>query len=165
MINKKLKFGFTLAEVIITMIIIAIVVGVSMKVSKSKLSNIKSYNYYAAYTVLSDAVRAIIFDFDSCANVYMLSPGGSPIADCSTVPANNPVTLPRLGSNFCQKFASYINTTGSVNGNNECSGTSVSASDSSFSARRPDLVLVNGMKVYNISQNPSRITNLVGNSS
>ena len=157
------KSGYTLAEVIITMIIVSIVISVSMKATKTRLTNIKMYTYYSAYTTLSDVNREIFSDFDLCDNAYMLTPGGGAITDCNTVP-QSPATLPRLGSNFCSKFVSLVNTRGSVNGSNECNGDAVSESDSSFGSKKPDVILSNGMKVYNIRQNPAKIAKLSGNS-
>ena len=42
--------GYTLAEIVVVMLIIAVVVGVSIKITKAKLDSVISYTYYAAYS-------------------------------------------------------------------------------------------------------------------
>ena len=67
------KAGFTLFEVITVMIVISIVVGVSLKLVKTKLSNIKSYTYYYAYNTLSQITREMVYNFKTTDEEYMLA--------------------------------------------------------------------------------------------
>ena len=57
------KFGYTLAEVVTVMLVIAVIVGISIKVSKAKFNNLLSYTYYSAYQTLNVATRQMLFDF------------------------------------------------------------------------------------------------------
>ena len=43
------RLAYTLAEVVIVMLVIAVVAGVSIKITKAKLDNIISYTYYMGY--------------------------------------------------------------------------------------------------------------------
>ncbi len=63
--KNKLKFAYTLAEVVIVMLIIAVVVSISIKITKSKLDNITSYTYYTAYTTLKSVTSEMLKDFDA----------------------------------------------------------------------------------------------------
>ena len=48
--------GYTLSEIFVVMLIIAVVVGVSIKVTKSRLDNIISYTYYSTYSTLRSVI-------------------------------------------------------------------------------------------------------------
>ena len=161
-INKK---GFTLFEVITVMIIISIVVGASLKLTKTKLDNIKSYTYYNAYQTLVAATREMLYNFSTHDENYMLTvnpacPEGYQVrvVDGAQTCTPTPVTLPRSGQNFCQLFSNYTNTiTRDFNDGRECTGSSFGGNinnEVSFANMRPDIVLRNGMRIYNINGNP-----------
>ena len=76
---------------------------------------------------------------------------------CSCVP--EPPTIPRKGINFCEMFVSLANT----NAGTMCQGGAVAANTIDFSDITEDIILRNGMKIYNASQNPDSIADLVGN--
>ena len=76
---------------------------------------------------------------------------------CSCVP--EPPTIPRKGINFCNMFVSLANT----KAGEMCKGTKVEADTTDFSGITEDIILRNGMKIYNASQNPDSIADLVGN--
>lgn len=71
-----------------------------------------------------------------------------------------PPTLPRKGSNFCEKFVSYTNT---KTNSPECTGDAIADNTVDFSSHTPDITLRNGMFLYNVSQNPAEIAILEGN--
>ena len=77
---------------------------------------------------------------------------------CGCVP--EPTTLPRKGENFCKKFVSYANT---KSGSTECSGSKIDDDLTNFAGKIPDITLRNGMKLYNVRQNPKEILPLAGN--
>lgn len=62
--------GYTLAEIVVVMLIIAVVVGVSIKITKAKLDSVISYTYYAAYSTLRSATSEIIADYDPNKDAY-----------------------------------------------------------------------------------------------
>ena len=70
-------------------------------------------------------------------------------------------TVPRKGINFCKLFVSLVNTKAGTT----CNGSAISSDTTDFGATgvTEDFTLRNGMKVYNVSQNPIRIADLVGN--
>ena len=76
---------------------------------------------------------------------------------CSCVP--EPPTIPRKGINFCNMFVSLANTKAGT----MCQGGAVAANTTDFSDITEDIILRNGMKIYNASQNPASIADLVGN--
>ena len=53
-IFNRLKRAYTLAEVIIVLVVISVVVSVTLRVAKMRLDNITTYTYYSAYDLLSD---------------------------------------------------------------------------------------------------------------
>ena len=69
-IRRLLPGGYTLAEIVVVMLIIAVVVGVSIKVTKAKLDSVISYTYYGAYSTLRSATSEIIADYDPNKDVY-----------------------------------------------------------------------------------------------
>lgn len=64
------KSGYTLAEVIIVILIIAVVVGVSIKIIKAKLDNIVSYTYYSGYSILRGVTGQMVADFRATDETY-----------------------------------------------------------------------------------------------
>ena len=64
MIKKHSIFkAYTLAEIVIVMLIIAVVVAVTIGVTKKKLESTVSYSYYSAYESLRNVSRALLTDF------------------------------------------------------------------------------------------------------
>ena len=80
------------------------------------------------------------------------------VTQCKCVP--EPITIPRSGQNFCEKFVSYSNT---KSGSAECTGSKIDATLTDFSEQTPDITLRNGMRIYNIRQNPGEIADLANN--
>lgn len=71
-------------------------------------------------------------------------------------------SIPIKGANYCKLFVSYSNTSQLQT---ECAGDSVSSDTTEFVGLKPDIVLRNGMILYNVSQEPAEIHALHGNSS
>ena len=55
--------GYTLAEIIIVMLIIAVVVAVTIGITKAKLDNIVSYTYYNAYSTFRKISTEMLADW------------------------------------------------------------------------------------------------------
>lgn len=70
-------------------------------------------------------------------------------------------SIPIKGANYCKLFVSYSNTSQLQT---ECAGDSVSSDTTEFAGLKPDIILRNGMRLYNVSQNPVKIPILTGNS-
>lgn len=69
--TKKIAMrGYTLSEIVVVMLIIAVIVGVSIKITKAKLDSVISYTYYSAYSTLRSATSEIIADYDPNKDAY-----------------------------------------------------------------------------------------------
>lgn len=200
---KKTR-AYTLAEIVITIIVIAIVAAITVKASRAKLDSIITYTYYAGYSTIKTVASQMMVDFSS-KEYAGLDPGPNE-EGCSEIPIAHEVcnggvnvceagyeykdggytecinivrTVPRVGKaaskrldeqkTFCEKFAEYVNTNENSDalaksGSNyvQCSGSQISPTDNDFSAKKADLVLRNGMRIYNASQDPSEIEDLDG---
>ena len=73
---KKNK-AYTLAEVVIVILIVAVIVGVSIRITKAKLNQITSFTYYNAYSTLRAVGNEMLSDFDG---VDYLNPDFDPTA-------------------------------------------------------------------------------------
>ena len=73
LIKKRGTFSlaYTLAEVVIVMLVIAVVAGVSIKITKAKLDNIISYTYYMGYSTLRNVTGQMLGDFKSTDSKYL----------------------------------------------------------------------------------------------
>ena len=69
-IKSRVTGGYTLAEIVVVMLIIAVVVGVSIKITKAKLDSVISYTYYGAYSTLRSSVSEILADYDPTKDAY-----------------------------------------------------------------------------------------------
>lgn len=76
---------------------------------------------------------------------------------------NEPTTVPRKGENFCKLFVSYSNTA-QLAEDDECSGSAIAENENDFTDKDADIILRNGMRLYNVSQDPAKIDILSGNS-
>lgn len=97
-------------------------------------------------------------DYDTKPGTWPDCPAGthwdSTVPDCKCVPDN--ATVPRKGANFCNMFVSLANTrTGTM-----CNGSAVAADTTDFSDITADIVLRNGMRIFNASQDPATIPDL-----
>ena len=57
-------WGYTLAEIIIVMLIIAVIVSVTIGITKAKLDNVVSYTYYNAYSTLRKISTEMLADWN-----------------------------------------------------------------------------------------------------
>ena len=57
-------WGYTLAEVIIVMLIIAVIVSVTIGITKAKLDNVLSYTYYNGYSTLREITTEMLSNWD-----------------------------------------------------------------------------------------------------
>ena len=77
---------------------------------------------------------------------------------CDCVPSSK--TVPRKGINFCEQFEARANT---KSGETFCHGDDIATSLTDFSSKKPDMVLRNGMLLYNMHKDPEEINALIGN--
>lgn len=98
--------------------------------------------------------------YPTCQYERIVCPEGQHFSEnaCGCVPES--ATLPRKGQNFCEKFVEYSNT---KSNSAECSGDKVTDTSKSFSEYEPDIILRNGMRLYNVRQNPDEIDVLQNN--
>ena len=168
-VGQSKKNAYTLAEVVITMLIIATVVAISIKISATKLNSLVSLTYYSAYSTIKSVTNEMLGDYRPVDDYLLTKLFTSPafaegetctaqdcaditqswsMTQCACVPT--PRTIPRKGENYCKLFAAYVNT---ATGSDECEGDNIKA----------DLTLRNGIKLFNLRQNPAKITVLSNN--
>ncbi len=78
------------------------------------------------------------------------------LPECKCMPVAR--TLPRTGENFCALFEERVNTNAG-----DCTGSAISSTTTDFSDKTPDLVLRNGIRIYNLHSDPVRLDELAGN--
>lgn len=146
--NYKKNKGFTLAELMIVFAIIAVVVVISTKISKSRSNYETSFMTYSAFMNLKHAIGEIVAD--GWKNAGGVSQTGIPDIWDST-------TSPRFG--FCQRLADS-NVTGCANcgvfntvGTVDCTKTATDATDFSSAATTPMFTLTNGQRFFHDSTN------------
>jgi len=81
------------------------------------------------------------------------------VCDCVPIPQ----AIPRTGANYCKLFVSYANTS-QLAEDKECLGKAIDANQTEFNPDDADMILRNGMILYNVSQDPEPIDVLSGNS-
>ena len=129
---RKINFkkAYTLAEVVIVMIVIGIIVGITMQITASKVEQANKYMYYATYTTLKDFATELIAD-----NTDMETLGGG---------------------SLCTQIQNRLNLMGqkiTVAGKEvtpSCSTAHNLSNKTDFSEVVPNLVLVNGIRLYNL---------------
>ena len=63
-VSQKRLCAYTLTEIVIVMLVIAVVVAVSLKITKAKFDSVIKYTYYSAYDLLSSVTGEMITDSD-----------------------------------------------------------------------------------------------------
>ncbi len=147
----NLKNAYTLAEIVITMVVLAIVVSVTLQITTSKIERVNKYNYYAAYTLLSDLASELIYE----------SEDGTVTASLVNDDTGNTQSL-------CAEMEERINIYDKelvVNGTNvtpSCTASHSITTSTDFTALTPNLVTRNGMRFYNLNRVPAAISQLAG---
>ena len=78
---RKIKLrSYTLAEIVIVMLVIAVVVAVTIKITKAKLDNITTYTYYSAYSTLKGVANNNYRYHRMKASDFETSSGFAPLA-------------------------------------------------------------------------------------
>ena len=168
------RLGFTLSEVVIVMLIIAIVAGVCIKITRTKLDKVVTYTYYAAYETLNSVSANLIgnsysikkqdteYKEGTCSTEKQCPDGyafDKSVCDCVSIS----VTLPTNGNDFCEAVEESVNTVSSNCSGNNKSAISQAVASKDFSGVTPDIVLRNGMKLYNVKNDYVEIPQLKGN--
>ena len=123
------KKGYTLAEIVVTIIVLGIVTSLTLKITAIKLTRVNRYNYYAAYNVLSELASELIYESED-----------------GTIPT----------SNLCVEFQDRLNLTSEkvvVNDTERTPSCSIGHSINSstdFSSIVPNLVARNDLTGYTI---------------
>jgi len=68
-----------------------------------------------------------------------------------------PASIPKKGANFCELFERLVNISSS---DSVCAGDAIADDTEDFSGKIPDLILRNGVRLYNVHQNPDLIPEL-----
>ena len=156
------------------MLIIAVVAGVCIKITRTKLDKVVTYTYFAAYDTLNSVSANLIGNSYSikkqdtehkegtCSTEKQCPDGyafDKSVCDCVSIS----VTLPTNGNDFCEAVEESVNTVSSDCSGNNKSEISQAVASKDFSGVQPDIVLRNGMKLYNVKNDYVEIPQLVGN--
>lgn len=68
-----------------------------------------------------------------------------------------PASIPKKGANFCELFERLVNISPS---DSVCAGDAIAEDTEDFSGKIPDFILRNGVRLYNVHQNPDLIPEL-----
>ena len=79
-------------------------------------------------------------------------------SQCACVPSSRSITL--SGPKYCEYMVSLLNTKANAE---ECTGPAISTTLTDFSDKLADITLRNGMRMYNVRQNPQPIPELANN--
>ncbi len=82
------------------------------------------------------------------------------LPDCKCVPLAR--TIPQNGDKLCEEFEKRVNTD---SGFDACQGTLISSDTTDFSDKTPDIVLRNGMRIFNLHASVVKLAMLSGNKS
>lgn len=138
---QKKIVAFTLAELAVILMIIAVIATISIKLSTSKTSYVTKFMYYSTYNNLKTVVAELIGE-------------GCPLTSTSCREAK---TLPVFGyvgdgSGFCEKLADTMNTIGTPLCNPAT--TTIANGTTDFSAAIPNFKTTNGAIYYNFGTDP-----------
>ena len=126
---KKINFkkAYTMAELVAAMIIIGMLIIITMGITKSKVTKVQKYHYYAVYTMLTSVAPEILAESDD-----------------GLIPSD---------TNICSEFEDRLNLFSgdvTVNGSEvtpSCD-TAASITETDFSAVEPNIVTRNGLRFY-----------------
>lgn len=140
MLMKKICFkkAYTMAEIVTAMIVIGIIIGVTLNITRAKIERADKYTYYAAYTALSNVASEILVDS---------STGLMPDSICSELESRLNLSAQDITINGTAVTPS-------------CSVSHTITSTTDFSLLTPNMVARNGMKFYNASTGKVTITQL-----
>lgn len=164
--NKLIK-AFTLSELVVVMLVIAVVVAVSIKITKTKFDVLISYTYYSAFntikTVTGEIMAGYVGEDRSQADIEHGCTGLQYWNETTGTCINRPASLPQNGTKFCEMFLDSVNIK-----DGDCTGAgplaiTTAANNSDFSNLEPDIVLKNGIKLYNVHNDPTNIAQLRDN--
>lgn len=141
-INNKCN-AFTLAEVLVVLMIVGIIVAASMGVQKARTNYLNKFMYYSAYKNIKDGKGELISE-------------GCTSATTTVCPTQGAAALPILGAGtggFCERFSALFNSIGTVS----CSTVTSYTDATNFADTvnvHSNFTTSNGMKFYNLSSAP-----------
>ena len=141
--------AFTIAELMIVLVIIGIISTATYKIIQSKASYFRTkYMAYSAFTNLKNGVNELIAAGCNSSAVTMCPTPGKAVLP---ILGHDAASAPALG--LCDRLANDVfNTIGLTN----CALTT----SSGFNSTNANFKTTNGMSFYNFGSNPDAITNL-----
>lgn len=145
MLNKKgYKIAVTVAEVLISLLIVGILSMVLIRdVQLKKNQYYNNFMSYSAITNLNNNVQILLKEGCTAADV----PGV-----CTAVKGYIPKVAVSSGRGLCERLANNFNMLGATNCN--ATASTITSSDTDFSAKIENFTTSNGMKFYNLQTNP-----------
>ena len=107
------KFGFTLTEIVIVMLIIAVVVGVTIRITKAKLDQITTYLYYGAFGTTKAVVQEMFNNYKFSDEDYIDTTSCNP-AEQEPEPEDEPdpnKCKEKNGVPFADNYGCYMSST------------------------------------------------------
>lgn len=146
MLNKKCcKIAFTVAEVLIALVIIGILGTVLIRdVNLKKNQYYNNFMSYSAFTNLDNNVQIVLNEGCTAADVTN--------SVCTALKGNIPKVAVSSGRGLCERMANNFNLLGTMT----CSATAstITTSDTDFSAKTPNFTTSSGMIFFNLQTNP-----------
>lgn len=140
--QKQSQKGFTLAEMMIVITIIAIVSVVTIRIQKSRTYYETKFMTYSAYTNLKRAAGELLadgYELDPSTGIVKSLPK---VADKAAADASDPMGL-------CQRITDVMN----INGSASCSQPPVN-DGTNFNLATANFVTTNGQRFYNFGKDP-----------
>lgn len=135
---KKIK-AFTMAEVMITMSIIAIISIALYGTMKAQTNSATRYQYYSAFMNLKQATGEVIADGYTFGGT--LNKAIPPIASKATADVTNP-------EGFCNRLTDVMNIIPDTGGNPPSTTCGYTSAPTNFAAANPNFVTTNGQKYF-----------------
>lgn len=139
--QKQRQKGFTLAEMMIVITIIAIVSVITIRIQKSRTYYETRFMTYSAYMNLKRAAGELLADG------YELSPSTGIIKSLPTI-ANKAAADASYPIGLCQRITDIMNISGSAN----CTPTANDGTN--FNAATANFITTNGQRFYNFGGSP-----------
>lgn len=137
---SKKRFAFTMVELMIILSIMGIILTASTKIYKAKTDYMQTSMYYSAFSALKQAFGELVSQGCTATDVT-----NGICYDRNNVPAVGHDLINNRG--LCDRLSGILNITSS-----SCSTSTAVTEASNFNTETPNLVLSNGMRIFNIGR-------------
>lgn len=148
------NFAFTLAEVLVVLLVIGIIITAGMGVQRAKKNYVNKFMAYSAFTNLKSGIDELVAE--GCTDDDL-----KPQVDgISYVCKGKSGYIPQVGQGgwgynnrgLCERLTDKYN----IVGNPNCNQPVVSSGTTNFNGLTPNFKVTNSMKFYNFGSNPTQ---------